>query len=168
MLPTRDPHRTGTSLLRWAGAGAIVVVLSAGLLKVSSAARPFAASAQPAHSLPQATATVPPWSASVLTSDQLILVTLEVDPNQTGTNRFTVRLVALSTGRALTQASVSLFTTMLDMHMATTSVLMHPEGGGLFQGRGELLMGGDWEVHLLIRTAEQTRHEARIHLLTPA
>jgi hypothetical protein len=57
---------------------------------------------------------------------------------------------------------------MLDMKMAPTSVLMHPDGGGHFHGRGELLMGGDWDIRILIRTAEQRLHEARIHLLTPA
>ena len=94
------------------------------------------------------------------------MVTLEVGPNQTGTNSFAVNLVAMRTGRAITNASVSLFTTMLDMKMATTSVLMHPDGRGHFHGRGELLMGGDWDIRILIRTADQRRHETRIHLLT--
>ena len=76
-----------------------------------------------------------------MTTDRLITVTLEVDPNHTVATSFTVKLVATSTGRALTPASVSLFTTMLDMKMATTSVLMHPDGGGQFHGRGELVMG---------------------------
>ena len=139
-----------------------------GLLKVFTGALPGVASTRLSHSAPQVAATAPPWSATVLTTDRLLTVTLEVDPNQTGTNSFMVKLVVLSTGRALTQASVALFTTMLDMKMATTSVLMHPDGGGQFHGSGELLMGGDWEIHLLIRTADRRLHEARVHLLTPA
>jgi len=106
-------------------------------------------------------ATSLPWSATVLTTDRLILVTLEVDPNQTGSNSFTVKLVAMGTGKALTNVSISLFTTMLDMKMATTSIVMHPDGRGHFHGRGELLMGGDWDIRLLIRIADQSQHDSR-------
>jgi len=142
------------------------VLLGTGLLKVFTGALPEEASAPPSHPAPQVAATPPPWSATVFTADRLILVTLEVGPNQSGTNSFAVNLVAMRTGRAITNASVSLFTTMLDMKMATTSVLMHPDGRGHFHGRGELLMGGDWDIRILIRTADQRRHETRIHLLT--
>jgi hypothetical protein len=107
------------------------------------------------------------WSATILTTDRLILVTLEVDPNQSGTNSFTVKLVAMGTGRVLTHVSVSLFTTMLDMRMATASLEMRADDRGYFHGRGELMMGGDWEIRLLIRTADHSLHEARIRLLTP-
>jgi hypothetical protein len=144
------------------------VLLGSGLLKVFTGALPEEASAPPSHPAPQVAATPPPWNATVFTADRLILVTLEVGPNQSGTNSFAVNLVAMRTGRAITNASVSLFTTMLDMKMATTSVLMHPDGRGHFHGRGELLMGGDWDIRILIRTADQRLHEARIHLLTPA
>jgi len=154
-------------MLRWALAGGIAVLLGIGLLKVFSGALPGAASAPPSHPTPQLTATSLPWSATVLTTDRLILVTLEVDPNQTGSNSFTVKLVAMGTGKALTNVSLSLFTTMLDMKMATTSIVMHPDGRGHFHGRGELLMGGDWDIRLLIRIADQSQHEARIRLLTP-
>jgi hypothetical protein len=143
------------------------VLFGAALLKIFTGALPGAASAPPSHPAPQV-AVISPWKATVLTTDWLITVTLEVDPNQTGINSFTVKLVATSTGRALTNASVSLFITMLDMKMATTSVLMHPDGRGQFHGRGELLMGGDWGIRLQIRTTDQRLHEARIQLLTPA
>lgn len=168
MLPAGDSHRTGASIRRWALVAGIAVLLGVGLLKVLTAALPRAASTPPSQPAPQLAAISPPWSATVLTTDRLITVTLEVDPNHTGATSFTVKLVATSTGRALTPASVSLFTTMLDMKMATTSVLMHPDGGGQFHGRGELVMGGDWDIRLLIRTADQRLHEARIQLLTPA
>lgn len=143
------------------------MLLGTGLLMVFTGVLPGAASAPTSHPIPPAAATSLPWSATVLTTDRLILVTLEVDPNQTGTNSFTVKLVAMGTGRALTHASISLFTTMLDMKMATISIAMHPDGRGQFQGRGELLMGGDWEIRLLIRIADQSQHEAQIRLLTP-
>jgi hypothetical protein len=154
-------------MLRWALAGGIAVLLGTGLLKVFSGALPGAASAPPSHPAPQLAESSLPWSATVLSTDRLILVTLEVDPNQTGTNSFTVKLVATGTGRTLTNASISLFTTMLDMKMATTFIVMHPDGRGQFHGRGEFLMGGDWDIRLLIRTADQSQHEARIRLLTP-
>ena len=141
------------------------MLLGSGLLKVFTGALPEEASAPPSHPAPQVAAT-PPWSATVFTADRLILVTLEVGPNQSGTNSFAVNLVAMRTDRAITNASVFLFTTMVDMKMATTSVLMHPDGRGHFHGKGELLMGGDWDIRILIRTADQRLHEARIHLLT--
>jgi hypothetical protein len=143
------------------------VLLGIGLLKLFCGALAGTASAPSAHPTPQVATTSLAWSATVLTTDRLILVTLEVDPNQTGTNSFTVKLVVMGTGRALTHASISLFTTMLDMKMATTSIVMHSDGRGYFHGRGELLMGGDWEIRLLIRIADQSQHEARIRLLTP-
>jgi hypothetical protein len=146
----------------------IALLLGVGLLKVFTAALPGAASAPSSHPAPQVAATAPPWSATVFTTDRLITVTLEVDPNHTGATSFTVKLVATSTGRALTHASVCLFLTMLDMKMAPTFVLMLPDGRGQFHGTGELVMGGDWGIRLLIRTADQRRHEARIQLLTPA
>jgi hypothetical protein len=142
------------------------VLLSAGLLKVFTSSLPGAASAPPSHPAPQVAA-ISRWNATVLTTDQMIAVTFEVDPNQTGSNSFTVKLVATSTSRALTSASVSLFLTMLDMKMATTSVVMHADGRGYFHGRGELLMGGDWGIRLQIRTTDQRLHEARIQLLMP-
>jgi hypothetical protein len=167
LFPTVDFHGARASILRWALAGGIAVLLGTGLLKVFSGALPGAASAPPSHPTPQLAEASLPWSATVLTTDRLILVTLEIDPNQTGTNNFTVKLVAMGTGRTLTNSSISLSTTMLDMKMASTSIVMHPDGKGHFQGRGELLMGGDWDIRLLIRTADQSQHEARIRLLTP-
>ena len=166
MLPAVDSHRTGARILRWVLIGGIAALLGTSLLRVFTGALPGEVSAPPSHPTPQVAATSPLWSATVFTADQLILVTLEVNPNQIGTNSLTVNLVAMRTGRAITNATVSLFTTMVDMKMATTSVLMHPDGRGHFRGRGELLMGGDWDIRILIRTADQRLHEARIHLLT--
>ena len=167
MLPTVDSSGARASILRWVLAGGIALLLGTGLLKVFSGALAGGASSAPAHPTNQVVVTSLPWSATVLTTDRLILVTLEVDPNQSGTNSFTVKLVAMGTGRALTQASISLFLTMLDMRMATISIVMDADGRGHFHGRGEFLMGGDWEIHLLIRIGGQKLHEARIRLLTP-
>lgn len=168
MLPTVDSHNAVARILRWTLAAGIALLLAAALLRVFSAALFGAASAAPPHSASLVPVTSPPWSTTVFTTDQFITVTLEVGPNRTGINSFRIRLAAMNTGRALTHASVSLFLTMLDMKMATTSVTMYPDGAGQFHGRGELLMGGDWEIRLLIRTADQRLHEAHIHLLTPA
>jgi hypothetical protein len=82
------------------------VLLGTSLLKVFTGALPGAAGTQPSHLAPQVAATAPPWSATVLTADRLVMVTLEVGPNHTGINSFTVKLVAMSTGRAITNASV--------------------------------------------------------------
>jgi len=57
---------------------------------------------------------------------------------------------------------------MLDMKMATTSMPLHPDGQGHFQGTAELSMGGDWGLRMLIQTPNHKLHEAHIHLLTPA
>src|SRR5690349_10754588 len=86
LFPTVDFRGARASILRWALAGGIVVLLGTGLLHIFSGALPGAASAPPSHPTPQSTVTSLPWSATVLTTDRLILVMLEVDPNQTGTN----------------------------------------------------------------------------------
>ena len=168
MLPMDDSRVAVARILRWTLAAGIALLLGVALLRVFDAALFGAASAAPSRSASVVPATSPSWSTTVFTTDQFITVTLEAAPNRTGTNSFRVRLVATSTGRALAHASLSLFLTMLDMKMATTPVTMYPDGAGQFHGRGELLMGGDWEVRLLIRTADQRLHEAHIHLLTPA
>src|SRR5438270_9326307 len=89
----------------------IIVLQKDGWLKVFTGVLPGEVSAPPSHPTPQVAATSPLWSATVFTADRLILVTLEVNPNKIGTNSFTLNLVAMRTDRAITNASVSLFTT---------------------------------------------------------
>ena len=167
MFPAVDTSTALARILRWAPVAGIVILLCVGLINVFGALT-GKASAPPSHPAPRSTTISPSRVATVFTSDGLIAVTLYVSPNHTGTNIFTLNLNDSRTGRAITNAHISLFTTMLDMKMATTSVLMHPDGGGHFHGRGELLMGGDWNIRILIRIANQRLQEAQVHLLTPA
>lgn len=166
MLPMRKPNGIGASILRTALAVGVTVLLGIGLSQVFPRALPGAAGTAPSHLAPQRAATASSWSASVLTTDELITVTLAVSPNQVGKNTFTVKLVATATDRVMRNASVSLFITMLDMKMATASILLQPDGEGQFHGTSELPMGGDWGIRLLIRTTDHRLHEAQIHLLT--
>ena len=167
MFPAVDTSTALARILRWAPVAGIVILLCVGLINVFGALT-GKASAPPSHPAPRSTTISPSRIATVFTSDGLIAVTLYVSPNHTGTNIFTLNLNESRTGRAITNAHISLFTTMLDMKMATTSMPLHPDGQGHFQGTAELSMGGDWGLRMLIQTPNHKFHEAHIHLLTPA
>src|SRR6266699_90654 len=148
LFPAVDTSRALSRILRWAPVAGIVILLCIGLINVFGALT-GKASAPPSHPAPRSTTISPSRISTVFTSDGLITVTLDVSPNHTGAN-------------------ISLFTTMLDMKMATTSMPLHPDGQGHFQGTAELSMGGDWGLRMLIQTPDHKLHEAHIHLLTPA
>jgi nitrogen fixation protein FixH len=57
---------------------------------------------------------------------------------------------------------------MLDMDMGTDTVNLQPDGKGSFTARGDLSMPGNWQIRIQIRTPENTLHEAKVKLFTPA
>jgi nitrogen fixation protein FixH len=103
----------------------------------------------------------------VMTSDKKFSVALDINPNRFGTNLFTVTVVDTSTGKITTNVGVSLYTTMLDMDMGTDSVDLSPDGKGHFSGRGDLSMGGHWQVRIQVRAPDATLHEASVRFFTP-
>jgi hypothetical protein len=74
-------------------------------------------------------------------------VTLRVSPDTFGQNTFSVTLKD-SGGKLVDNASVEIFTTMLDMDMGTQSAKLSPAKAspGVYSGGGELNMAGHWQV----------------------
>ena len=107
------------------------------------------------------------FTTSVRTSDNEFTVTLDVTPNRTGTNVFRVSVAETKTGAPVTNVGVSLYASSLDMDMGTESVNVQPDGKGHFSATGDLLMGGDWQIRIQLRTLDNKLHEAIVKLLTP-
>ena len=107
------------------------------------------------------------FTVTVFTSDRKFTVTLDVNPNRSGTNVFTVSVVDADTGISITNVGVSLSSTMLDMKMGTDTINLHPDGKGHFSAHRDLAMGGDWRIRIQIRTPDQGLHEATVNVLTP-
>ncbi len=159
-----DKTRRLTSVLRWEPVLGIAVLVCVGLLNVfAGTLTPFAAAAQQQ----QPGAKPVPFTATVLTKDGKYAATLTVNPNRFGTNVFTVSVVDKSTGQPATNIGVTLYTTMLDMDMGTSSVNLLPDGKGHFSTRGDLAMAGSWQIRIQIRTPDATLHEAIVKLITP-
>jgi len=158
-----DKTRRLTSVLRWEPVLGIAVLVCVGLLNVfAGTLTPFAAAAQ--QQQPGAKAV--PFTTTVLTKDGKYTATLIVNPNRFGTNVFTVSVVDKSTGQPVTNIGVTLYTTMLDMDMGTSSVNLLPDGKGHFSTRGDLAMAGSWQIRIQIRTPDATLHEAIVKLIT--
>ena len=51
--------------------------------------------------------------------------------------------------------------------MGTETDNAQPDGKGHFSARDDLLMGGDWQIRIQIRTPDNTLHEAIVKILTP-
>ena len=71
------------------------------------------------------------------------------------------------TGAPVTRVGVSLYTSSLDMDMGTETVNVQPDGKGHFSAPGDLLMGGDWQIRIQLRTPDNRLHEVIVKLLTP-
>lgn len=150
----------------WLGVALLVCVglmnVFAGTLTSTSAA------ASPVSSGPSGSVTRP-FVGTAKTSDGKYSVTLNISPNQFGTNVFTVQVTALSNGKQLgaNEAGVTVYTTMLDMAMGTDNVNLQPDGKGGFSGSGDLAMGGNWGIKVQVRTPDNTLHEASFKIYTP-
>jgi len=152
-----------SKVLRWEPLLGVAVLICVGLMNVfAGTLSPIAAAQQQ-----QTGNKSQPFSASVRTTDGKFTVTLSVNPNRFGRNVFTVSAVDTSTGAAVTNIGVSLYTTMLDMDMGTNTLNLLPDGKGHFSGTGDLEMAGDWQIRVQIRTPDATLHEASVKLLTP-
>jgi copper transport protein len=74
--------------------------------------------------------------------------TLALSPDRSGPNRMTVTLRNRQ-GQPVKQATVVIFTTMLDMEMGTGKVALAQTGPGVFSGTTDLGMGGHWGLRVL-------------------
>ena len=153
-----------TAILRWEPVLGVAVLICVGLMNVfAGTLSPIAAAGQPQ----QTTGTSSAFTASVRTSDSKFTVTLTINPNRTGRNGFTVSVVDTTTGTPISNVGVSLYTTILDMDMGTDTVNLQPDGKGHFSGSGDLVMGGDWQIRIQLRTPDNRLHEAIVKFLTP-
>ena len=142
----------------------VAVLLCVGLMNVFAGTLSPVAAAQQQPSTTEAATT---FTASVRTSDNEFTVTLDVTPNRTGTNVFRVSVAETRTGTPVTNVGASLYTSSLDMDMGIDTVNLQPDGKGHFSATGDLLMGGDWQIRIQLRTPDNKLHEAIVKLLTP-
>jgi YtkA-like len=118
--------------------------------------------------LPQITLGHPhPFTTTVKTTDGKFSVKLNVTPNQSGTNVFTVTVLDPSTSTSVTDGGVTLYATMPNMAwMGTDPFNLHPDGKGHFSATGDFSMGGKWQIRVQIHTPEGALHEATVTLVT--
>jgi copper transport protein len=152
-------------VLRWEPLLGVGVLVCVGLMNVFGGTIPATGATQQQQST--TTTQSKPFDATVKTSDNKFLVTLDVNPNRFGTNVFTVTVVDSKTNKATTNVGVALYTTMIDLDMGTQNVKLLPDGKGHFSASGDLTMAGDWQIRIQIRTSDNTLHEAIVKLLTP-
>jgi len=151
-----------TEVLRWEPLLGVAVLVCVGLMNV------FAGTLSPTSAQQQQpTGNVKPFNTTVKTTDSKFTIILNVNPNRFGTNIFSVSVVDNSTGKLTTNVGVSLYTTMLDMDMGTDTVNLLPDGKGHFSARGDLSMGGNYQIRIQIRTPNNTLHEARVQFYVP-
>jgi nitrogen fixation protein FixH len=108
-----------------------------------------------------------PFATTVKTTDGKFSVKLDVTPNQTGTNLFTVTALDASTSTSVTASGVTLYATMPSMvEMGTDTFTLHPDGKGHFSATGDFSMGGTWQIRVQLRTPDGALHEATVTLVT--
>ena len=100
------------------------------------------------------------------TSDGMFSLQFSVTPNNLGPNAFTVSVEDANSKKTVTDLTVQLTTTMLDMNMGTDSIPLQSNGNGHYSAQGQLSMSGNWEIGIQIRTPDKTLHETRIKLYT--
>lgn len=152
-----------TSVLRWEPLLGIAVIVCVGLMNA------FGGTLNP----PPGTQQLQPtnktgvYTTTMATTDGKFGVKLEINPNRFGPNVFTVSVTDKATGKPVTNIGVVLYTTHLDMDMGTDSVNLLPDGKGHFSARGDLVMAGNWQIRIQIRTTDNTLHEAIVKFYTP-
>jgi len=107
------------------------------------------------------------FHTSAKTSDGMFSLQFSVTPNNFGPNAFTVSVEDATNKKPVTDLTVQLTTTMLDMNMGTDSIPLQSNGNGRYTAQGQLSMSGNWEIGIQIRTPDKTLHETRVKLYTP-
>ncbi len=92
---------------------------------------------------------------------------LDVNPNLSGSNVFTVSVADINTGAPITNVGISLYASSLDMDMGVETANLQVDGKGHFSASGDLHMEGNWQIRIQIRAPENTLHEATVKVLTP-
>jgi len=155
-------------ILRWEPGLGVSILVCVGLMNVfAGTLSPVAPSTTQQQQQPSAIQQ--PFHAAIETFDHEFTVTLEISPNQLGTNVLTVGIATPHTGRVVTNVKVDLNTEMQDMDMGIGFIPLKPDGHGHFIARGDLAMSGHWQIIVQISTRSDPYHvhEAYVTLVTP-
>ena len=106
------------------------------------------------------------FHTALKTTDGKYSIQFSVTPNHAGINIFDVSVMDSGNGTVVTNVSVRLSTTMLDMAMGTSQVNLVPDGNGHFSAQGDLSMAGNWEIRIQLQTPDKVLHEASVHFVS--
>jgi len=153
-----------TRVLRWEPTGGVAVIVCVGLMNIFAGT--LAPLAPTTAQQQQQAAVQQPFHATMETFDHEFTVTLEISPNQLGTNVFTVSIVNPHTDKPVTNVSVDVNTEMLDRDLGVGFVPLKPDGHGQFSGKGDLALSGHWQIIVQIATPNDPYHphEAYVRL----
>lgn len=108
-----------------------------------------------------------PFHATTKTLDNVLTITLDISPNRSGPNVFTVSVLDNQTKQPAQVMAVTLFTTMQDMAMGTNSITLQATTNGQFSTTSNNLnMGGHWAIAIAVQTPDHTIHKAGLRLVT--
>jgi len=153
-------------ILRWEPGLGVAILVCVGLMNVFAGTL---APVVPTTTQQQPAAIQQPFHATIETFDHEFTVTLEISPNQLGTNVFTVGIATPHTGRVVTNVKLDLNTEMQDMDMGIGFIPLKADGHGHFIATGDLAMSGHWQIIVQISTRSDPYHihEAYVTLITP-
>jgi copper transport protein len=149
-------------VVRWEpllGAG---ILISMGLLTI------FASTLQPAINLlpKNQAAHIQPFAATLKTTDHAYTLQLQVSPNHIGNNVFTIHVLD-NHNQAVSNVSVTIYLSMLNMDMGVDIVPLQVVGSGVYSAPYQFTMAGGWQLLIKIRAPDSTMHETTIDLNTP-
>lgn len=146
-----------TAILRWEPVVGVAVLVCVGLMNVfAGTLSPIAAAQQQQPT----TGTTSSFHSVAQTTDKAFNVALDVTPNSAGPNRFIVDVADTHTGAPVTNVSIIISLSDTDMDMGIETAAMNPDKQGHFSAISNLLMGGNWQIRIQIRTPDNKRHEA--------
>lgn len=166
MLEQRSSNKASVWIARlhrgWIWGMAFLIVTS---VFVSCTASP--PQGQTSSPTPQETVGTSPFRGAVQTFDGDFTLTLDITPNRSGPNVFTLSVRDNHTMKPVTDVVVTLYTTMQDMVMGTDSVTLHATGKGLFSATSNnLAMRGHWAIGITIATPDHIIHKAGVSVIT--
>jgi copper transport protein len=108
-----------------------------------------------------------PFHGTVKTLDGDFTVTLDITPNRSGPNVFTVRVMDDHTDTLASHVNITLYTTMQDMAMGTDSITLRADEKGDYSATSDnLSMSGHWAIGIAIQTPDHALHKAGVSLVT--
>ena len=94
-------------------------------------------------------------------------MTLDITPNRSGPNVFTVQVMDNHTEKLAGRLNITLYTTMQDMAMGTDSITLHADENGNYSATSDnLSMSGHWAIGIAIQTPDHALHKAGVSLVT--